>query len=85
MLQVNEAIERFNKIELCSSLSEWKNEWIRLTIKTKQKKEKHRNAFANNESWMTNDKGRMINDKENDDGWKMNDELQIMKDEWQMM
>ncbi len=57
MLPVNEANERFSKMKWSGSLSEWKNEWIRLIMKTRKKNErkKRTNAFAN-EGWMTNDK-----------------------------
>ncbi len=41
MLRVNEANKGFNKMKWSSSPSEWKNEWIRLTMKTrKNEKEK---------------------------------------------
>ncbi len=81
MLRVNEANEGFNKIKWSSSPSEWKNEWIRLTMKT-SKKEKHTNGFANNASWMVNDEGWMTNDEY--EWWVTNDEWRMMKDE-QMM
>ncbi len=69
MLQVNEANEGFNKIKWSNSSSEWENKWIRLTMKTR-KKEKYKNAFANNESWITNDEG-------NNERWMTNAERWI--------
>ncbi len=50
-----------------NSPNEWKNEWIRLTMKTRKNvKEKHRNAFINDEGWVTND-----------ERWKTNDEYKV--------
>ncbi len=39
------------------------------------KQEKHKNAFVNNESWMTNDEEWMINDE---------GQWQMMNDKWWM-
>ncbi len=80
MKQINEG---FNKIKWSSSPSEWKNKWIRLTVKTR-KKEKHRNAFAHNEWWMTNDEGWMTNEGRmtNDEWWMTNYECWRINDKW---
>ncbi len=76
MLQVNEANGGYNKMKWSSLPSEWKNKWIKLTMKTKKKKKINRNAFANNESWMTNDEGWITNDE----WWRMNGKWWLMND-----
>ncbi len=71
MLQVNEANEGVNKIKWSSSPGEWEMNQI---DNENEKKEKHRNAFVNNESWMSND-----------ERWRMKDEWQMKNNERQMM
>ncbi len=59
-LQVNEANEGFKKMKWSRLPSEWKNnEW--LTMKTGKNKKIRRNAFANDDGWMTNDEQRVQN------------------------